>query len=55
MIIREATIEDAEYVAELVKEQFGINDITINYIGTVIGTHSGPNTVALFFKTPNLR
>ena len=48
-------LEDAEYVAELVKEQFGINDITINYIGTVIGTHSGPNTVALFFKTPNLR
>ena len=42
-------IEDAEYVAKCVKEKFGINDIVINYIDPVIGAHSGPGTLALFF------
>ncbi len=43
-------IEDAEFVAGLVKERFpGINSITINYIGPVIGSHTGVGTVALFF------
>lgn len=42
-------IEDAEYVAKLVKERFGIEKTLINSIGPTIGTHSGPGTVALFF------
>lgn len=42
-------IEDAEYVAELVKTKFGFDDITINYVDPVIGCHSGPGTIALFF------
>lgn len=41
--------EDAEYLAGLVREKFGIDDITIDYIGPTIGTHSGPGTLALFF------
>ncbi len=41
--------EDAEYVAELVRKRFGIKDIVIGDIGPVIGSHSGPGTVALFF------
>ena len=42
--------EDAEYVAGLVKERFpGINSMTINFIGPVIGSHTGVGTVALFF------
>ena len=41
--------DDAKYVAELVKKRFGIKNIVIGYIGPVIGTHSGPGTVALFF------
>lgn len=40
---------DAEYVAGLVKEKFGIENIMINPISATIGTHSGPGTVALFF------
>ncbi|MDR0514144.1 MAG: DegV family protein [Coriobacteriaceae bacterium] len=44
-------VEDAEYVAALVKEEFGVEDIHINYIDPVIGAHSGPGTVALFFLT----
>lgn len=42
-------IEDAEYVADLVKERFGVTDILINYVDPVIGAHSGPGTMALFF------
>lgn len=42
-------IEDAKYVAEKVRETFDVKDIVINYIDPVIGAHSGPGTVALFF------
>jgi len=44
-------IEDAEAVAAMVKKAFPhINGcVEINDIGTVIGSHSGPGTVALFF------
>ena len=42
-------LEDAQFVAGLVKERFGIDNIWINYICPTIGTHSGPGTVALFF------
>ena len=41
--------KDAEYVAMLVKEQLGINNILIHTLDPVIGAHSGPGTVALFF------
>ena len=40
---------DAEYVADLVREKFGTQDIRIHSIGPVIGSHTGPGTVALFF------
>lgn len=43
-------IEDAEYLAELVKERFPGHEIRSNYIGPVIGTHAGAGTLALFFK-----
>lgn len=42
-------IEDAEYVADLVRTRFGVEDIVINYVDPVIGAHSGPGTIALFF------
>ena len=35
--------EDAEYVAKLVRERLGIENILINNIGTVIGSHTGPD------------
>lgn len=41
--------EDAEYVEKLVRERMGVKNIYINPIGPVIGSHSGPGTVALFF------
>lgn len=42
-------LEDAEYVAKLIKERFGIESFLINYVGSTIGAHSGPGTVALFY------
>ena len=43
------SLEDANYVASLIKERFGIDDILINYVSPTIGAHSGPGTIALFF------
>lgn len=42
-------LEDARKVAEDVKARFGTKEVVINYVGPVIGAHSGPGTVALFF------
>ena len=42
-------IEDAEYVAAKIKERFGVKEVLINYVDPVIGAHSGPGTMALFF------
>jgi fatty acid-binding protein DegV len=42
-------LEDAETVAKMVKEKFGVKEVVINYVGPVIGAHSGPGTLALFF------
>ena len=42
-------LKDAEYVAEQVRSKFGVKNIQINFVGPVIGAHSGPGTVALFF------
>lgn len=41
--------QDAEYVASEVKRRMGVKDVVINYVGPVIGSHSGPGTMALFF------
>ena len=42
-------IEDAEYLASLMKEKCGAKEVFIGYTGAVIGSHSGPGTLALFF------
>ena len=43
-------IDDVEYVKGLIAEKFPKNPITIHYIGSVIGTHSGCGTLAIFHK-----
>ena len=42
-------IEDVEYGSDLIREKFGDVKITVNYVDPVIGAHSGPGTLALFF------
>lgn len=41
--------EDAQYVAKILKEKYSVPEVVINFIGPVIGSHSGPGTVAVFF------
>lgn len=42
-------IVDAQYVEKLVRERLNVKDVVINFVDPVIGAHSGPGTVALFF------
>lgn len=50
-ISQSACPEDARAVAELIEEKFPrLNGrVEINWVGTTIGSHTGPGTVALFF------
>lgn len=50
-ISQSACREDAEEVARLIGERIPVlkDKVVINNIGTVIGSHTGPGTVALFF------
>ena len=42
-------IEDAEYLAGRLKSELSVKDVIISYVGPVIGAHSGPGTLALFY------
>jgi DegV family protein with EDD domain len=42
-------LDDANYLADKIREKFGIEDILIRPVEPVIGAHCGPGTVALFF------
>ena len=50
-ISQSACVDDAKEVASLIEEKFPNLDgnVIINYVGTTIGSHTGPGTVALFF------
>lgn len=41
--------EDAQYLADRIKAELGSPEVRIGYVGPVIGAHSGPGTIALFF------
>ena len=42
-------LKDAQFVADEIKKRYGVKEIIINSIGPVIGAHTGPGCVALFF------
>ena len=42
-------LADANYLADIMRTRFHVKDVVISYVGPVIGAHSGPGTVALFF------
>lgn len=48
MITHGDCLEDAEYVAKLVREKMGVENVFIHNIGTVIGSHTGSGVVATF-------
>ena len=41
--------KESRAVAEELKARYGVKEVYINYIGPVIGSHTGPNTMGLFF------
>ena len=42
-------VADAEYLAERMKKELGVPEVIIDYTGPVIGAHSGPGTLAVFY------
>lgn len=42
-------IEDVEVLKAEITERLGVTDFVVNYVDPVIGAHSGPGTLALFF------
>ena len=49
MITHGDCADDAQYVADMIKKHYGVENVIINYVDPVIGAHSGPGTMALFF------
>lgn len=43
-------LEDAQYVGDQMKEKYHVKDVVYNFIGPVIGSHTGCGCVALFFE-----
>ncbi len=42
-------LEDAKYLEKIIRERMNPVDVVIGYVGPVIGSHSGPGTLALFY------
>ncbi|MGP4041827.1 DegV family protein [Gracilibacillus sp. D59] len=42
-------LDTAENIAKMIREKWNVKDIKINMIGSSIGAHAGPGTIALFF------
>ena len=49
MICHGDCYEDARYLASIIKEKMDVKEVFIGYTGAVIGSHSGPGTLALFY------
>jgi len=41
--------DEAEYLGNMIREELHVKDVIINYVGPVIGAHTGPGVIALFF------
>ena len=42
-------LEDAQYLERKIRERFGVKNVYINYIGAVVGSHTGPGVAVIFF------
>lgn len=36
-------------LADMIRQQWPVKDIVLNHVGPVIGAHTGPGVIALFF------
>ena len=46
-------LKEAQWLEQQIRERFGVRNIVVNCIDPVIGAHSGPGTMALFFLASN--
>lgn len=49
MIVHGDVEEDAEFLKRQIQERFGIENVIVNGIGSVIGSHTGPGVIAIFY------
>jgi DegV family protein with EDD domain len=49
MIVHADCEDEANFMADEIKSRFGVERVYINFVGAVIGTHSGPGALAVFF------
>lgn len=49
MISHGDSLLDAKYVGDRIQNEIGVSRIIYGFIGPVIGAHSGPGTIAVFF------
>ena len=42
-------LDEAKQVGQMVMDKYQVKEILYNYIGPVVGAHSGPGTIAIFF------
>ena len=42
-------LEEAQYLKGIILQELNFKDVKVEYIGTVIGTHGGPGTIATVF------
>ena len=45
--------EDAEYLADICRREYGVKHVIIGYLGPVIGAHTGPGVLSVFFMGKN--
>ena len=42
-------LEEAEWLASILRDELHVKDVLLSFVGPVIGSHSGPGTMAIFF------
>lgn len=45
--------QEMNILVDMIKAKYSVREIRVGYIGPVIGAHSGPGTIALFFLSEN--
>lgn len=43
--------DEARTLADMIRKEVGVKDVQISFIGPIVGSHSGPGTMAVFFMS----
>lgn len=42
-------VEDAQYLKDMINKELKVKEVAINYLGPIIGTHTGPGLLCIVF------